>query len=317
MTSINDIERGARGPAMRGPAIAASLALAALLGAVALAFALPLGSGHSTIEVRLAARSAHEIRHAGGTIARVHVMPGAAVAAGDLLATVDAAEIDAGIATLKTRLGTARHRLDAVQREAQAFNVLHEQRLISRARVTDLEAQVSALENEVSEALAQIVTAEQKLAEIEIRTPVAGIFQPGAGLSSGSPIGTGQTIAEIATDPTRPVLSGELTRSQRREARIGSAVGVMIVETATGKSRRTSARLTWVATRPSPGGSTFAAAFELEPLPADVAASLSPAERLWLRVVLPRHDLTVARQLLEPLRRAVTSLSNFTSPSGA
>lgn len=305
-----------RGGAGRGLVIAGGLAVSALAAVAVISMLVPFDRGFTIAEARLVDGKPRLIIHTGGSIAKVHVVQGSRVAAGELLATISASDLDAGIEDLRARLGVARRQQDALRLEIQAFNVLHEQRLIPRQRVAALEKEVASLEKETTALLARIDMSERRLAEVEIRAPVAGILVAAPDLSEGRLIAAGDVLGEITADQSRPVLEAILSERQWRAVRVGDRVAVFIPDAARGVGHRASARLLWISPRPTSSGSGLAAKLELD-LSADAAAAKALQSHRAARVILEHAGLSIAQQVVSPLHRVMARTRTSTPQPGA
>ncbi len=307
---------------MRGPLLAAALVLAGAVSAGLIATtALPFEGGFRVADLVPADAAIREVRHDHGTIARVVVTAGQQVGAGELIATVDSADIDARIAALQAQLDAAGLQLESLRREAQAFQALLEQRLVARARVAALEQQVADLEREAAGLIERIGEAERGLAHVEIRSPIAGIVRSTAGLVVGRRLTGEEVLAEIAPDPTRRVLEGRLPLDQVRDLKPGSEIRIWTDGGNWIGGTALTARLVWISPVAGPDATgqhpTHVARFELAPAdvgPLDHGAGLSSAR---FRAILLNRNLTIVQQFLEPMRRASARFASVISKTGA
>lgn len=294
-----------QGLRLRGPVVAGASVLSGVLGAAALGAAIvPFNDGFVTVDARLADRAIHAVRHDGGVIGKVHVAAGQRVAAGDLLASIDAGDIDARIAQMKAQADAVGLQLESVRREAQAFNVMLEQRLVSRAKVISLEQQVAELERETSTVVARIADAERQLARVEIRTPFAGIVQSMPGLVAGRTLAAGETLARIAPDPDRIVVEAALLPLQVSAATVGAEARIWLDALVWRDGKQFSGHLTWLASEPSKDNRR-AARFEVavDGSDKDVDGKTALASGTRAVIVLRTGKRTIVQQLFDPVRR--------------
>lgn len=210
------------GPRIAG-AFAASIAAFVLFvggGSIALSY-LMLEETFAVVQARPLSEQMQGVHHPGGTISKVFTAVGKPVAGGELLATVDAGDVDRRIEELKSEARAAQLRLEALRREAQAFDVMQREHLIDRARMTELEKKVADLERETTGFLAQIAEADSRLGLVEIRAPSAGVVHSMSGLAVGREIRTGETVAEIALAPGTVILESALSVREARDAAKG------------------------------------------------------------------------------------------------
>jgi Biotin-lipoyl like len=184
---------------VRGPLALASFAivtcLAAGLGVVATgapAPLLPLAIQTGSI---LDAAAVTSVRHAkGGIVARVYVTEGASVKAGDILISLDTAALDSEIAVLRSQAAAAQRMLIAVSGEAAAVAASAP---ADRAKVSDLERRVAALETQANDLLDRVAAAERDLPMSEIRAPIAGRVVALSVRGPNAAIAPGAIVAQI------------------------------------------------------------------------------------------------------------------------
>lgn len=291
------------GVRLKGPMLAGLCAISIF---TALAFVgarsnVPLG-GYHLAEARPAARTIQPVVHPGGRIAAVHVEVGKAVAAGDILATIESGDLDGRIAALKVQSEAAQLHLQAVRREAQAFTTLLEQRLVSRQRVVELERQIADLEREAASVLARVEAAQAELASTEIRAPVGGILASAENLVAGRTLAAGEVVAAIAPSENTIVFEARLSPSMAKAAQKAGRARMWLGTASWLDARPLVAKLTWLSPVTS-DGKPRTAHFELQRSAlssgtATQAASLHNAT-LSIRIV----DKSFLQTLIEPVRR--------------
>src|SRR5262249_15231274 len=122
-----------------------------------------------------AAPRAVPVKHAkGGIAARLHVVQGAEVKAGDILITLDTTALDRLIAALKADADVARRQLAMVSREATDLAALSPATISERIKLRALEEQIAALRASSETLPGRIAEAELDLARSAIRAPVSG-----------------------------------------------------------------------------------------------------------------------------------------------
>lgn len=219
--------KAARAPSLRAP-LATTLVVAALLAG---------GGWHATgelqsrasirlAEARIVPGATHAVKHTAGVIAKVHASAGGKVEAGEVLATLEAGDVDSRIDGLKVQSEAVQRRLEAIRREVLAFQVMLEQRLVSRSRVAALEQQVVEIEKEASAVLSLIADADTKVARSEIRAPVTGTLVSAPGLVEGHRIEEGQALATIAMDSGVVVVEGAVPSTLVLSAVKGAEVSI-------------------------------------------------------------------------------------------
>ena len=146
-----------------------------------------------------AASHAVAVRHAkGGVAARVHVVAGAEVKAGDVLISLDTTALDRQIAALRGDAEAARKELDAVGREAASLAALSPATIADRAKLAALEDRIAELHQRADQLMARTGEAELDLARSVIRAPVAGYVVSLGVRAPNDTINPGASVAEIA-----------------------------------------------------------------------------------------------------------------------
>ncbi len=301
------------GPCWAGPLLAAIAGVGALGGLFWIALdRLAVAEGYVIVQARVGDDRVHPVQHVGGRITQVHAVVGQPVAGGELLATVDAGDVDVRIAELKVQAQTSQMRLDVVRREVQAFEVLEQQQLVARARVEELERKLADLERENAGVLARVAEADGHLALVEIRSPVAGMVHSMDGLVTGRDVRPGEKLAEIAGNPGGVILEAMLTAGQagavsaRRDVRIWPELA------AWRDGRGFVGRLVSLTVAPSPSSTTsggplthIARVEVAAPEAAALVAAIMPFGS-QARISIRTGPLFAVQQLLEPLKGMMT-----------
>lgn len=127
----------------------------------------------STIELAgtVAARATRTLAFGtAGTVASVEVEESATVAAGDLLATLDATTQEAQLAAAEAALASAEAAIRSAESRLEADRDANAPRAIRQAD----RAQLAAAEAQAATARSQIAAAEQAVGLTELRSPIAG-----------------------------------------------------------------------------------------------------------------------------------------------
>ena len=143
--------------------------------------------------------------HVGGTGARMHVAQGAVVEAGDVVATLDTAELDRQIVMLKALAAAAKSQLVLIGQETAGLAGPAEALPADRPKLASLEQRIGELEKEAQELQMRITLAEQELAKSQIRAPVSGRVVALSVRGADAPAAPGTIELEIAT-ADRPLL---------------------------------------------------------------------------------------------------------------
>ena len=291
------------------PTRAGLLVVLALFGAAFVTVAqAPVDKSLALAEVRLITAKAHDVRlPAGFGLARLTVTEGQDVAVGDVIAVLDTAVIDAQTVALKAQAAAIQQQLDLVRREAQGFNDLLDQRLMSRTKVTALERQLADLERDAAEIVARIVRAEQQLTQPDIRTPISGRISLVADAGSGQPMAPDAPVARVVPAASRLVVEARLSPGQAQTWRVGQQFSVWLHGYSWLNGRPSSARLAWMAPEVAPGadaGDRFVTArIELDAQPTLISAGLAELPGLRGGLLLRDGQRTLMQQLLDPIRR--------------
>lgn len=294
---------------IRGPALAGLVVVVLFFGAgLGSAAYVPLDKGVSFSGAVIVESKVQPVQHrSGGIVGRVLVQEGQLVAAGDLIATLDTAQIDEQIGALKLQQVAALRQLDLIRQEAQTFNDLLEKRLAAKSRVLALERQVAEVEKEAAGFVARIAVAQQELSRMEIRSPVAGKVLSLAVRGPGAVIAPGGPVAEIVPEDDRLVLEGKLLPMQIEQVAPGMDAKVWLRSLSWRESRPFKARLAWI----SPdsvedkrtGVAYFVARVELRDTRAEIAKRVSLHPGMRAELLLLNGQRTLLDQLLDPLVR--------------
>ncbi len=199
---------------------------------VAVAATIPTGSRILLADLRLEETQRLAVRHAkGGIVSRVHVRPGDAVGAGDLLVTLDTRDIDEQIAALKMQAEAASLKLAGVKKEAQLFQ--NAQESSSAARKTELERRLTDVERETIGLQVRIAHAEQDVIRAEIRAPVAGRILEVADMATGKQVSEGAKVVELQPATAKIVLAGRAIDADRNDLIPGRTARVTLLSPTT------------------------------------------------------------------------------------
>lgn len=108
-------------------------------------------------------------------VARIHVSEGQRVAAGEVLVTLDTADVQARHDAQRAAVAEARARLDLARKNQRNNQQLLEKAFISQNAYDSVHSSVQVAEANVQSAEAQGAIAERALADARIRAPFAGI----------------------------------------------------------------------------------------------------------------------------------------------
>ena len=276
------------------------------------ASAFEYGTVRYTLEV--ARPGIVEVRPGAAKVNRLLVVEGQRVAAGEVVAEIDTNDLDREMTALKNQVDATRRTLEAVRLEAKSFGILLEQGLASPQRVSELNGRVADLERSAGELIVQLAAAEQRLANAEVRAPVAGVVDIVMRRPAGEPYGAGDIMLRVATDPSSIVLEGRLGVEAAAALEAAGQARVWLGAPSFLTARPVMARLTW-RDRPTRtphamqahttdrGDEMIAVRLEIpgghEGLPAGTV--VLPGQSVFITLAMSGRSL--AQQILDPIRR--------------
>lgn len=140
-----------------------------------------------------------------GTIARVHVEQGDTVEAGQLIAELEAADIEAALRTARSRVAlaraqaaTARAELAEARRKATRERELVQKGVATDETADDLEARADALDKQLAAANANVKAAQAEVAAISVNLEYLEITAPISGRVVSKPATAGELVGQMA-----------------------------------------------------------------------------------------------------------------------
>lgn len=222
--------------------VIAVVAAAAFVGAVLTT--MPLGARILLTDLKIEETQRLAVRHAkGGIVSQLHVKPGDAVAAGDLLVTLDTRDLDEQIAALKMQAEAAAMKLAGVRREAQLLQNAVDPSPTMQSRKPELERRLVDVERETIGLQVRIAHAEQDVVRAEIRAPVAGRVLDVADLRAGKTISEGAMVAELQPATAKLVLAGRAIDAHRNDLIPGRNARVTLLSPVTHRAETFEARV--------------------------------------------------------------------------
>lgn len=233
-------------------------------------------------EVRAHQESPLAFRVAGKLVER-RVDVGDHVGAGDVLAVLDAGDLQAQARAAQARLSAAQAELGRAGADQARFAALARDQLVSRSTLDAQSAAAVAAQGQVNAARAELDLARNQSGHGQLRAPAAGVIA-GRSAEAGQVVGAGQTIFTLAADGPREV-AFSLPEGPRR-VRLGQPVQVTLWSQ---PGRSWPGRVSEVAPEADPASRTFAARVTVETpeamlqlgqsarvhLPGDAASGLS------------------------------------------
>ena len=161
--------------------------------------------------VRPGKRAALSTRFAG-TLLSVEVEPGDRVAIGDLLARVDAREVNAAIAATRTRISATQAGVEQARLESQRLERLYAEDLIARVRMERAQVKYQELQ-------AQLQAAESELEAQQANLSYTRLTAPFTGRVTEMPVDTGSFVG-----PGQPLVIMESREQLRVDVPVSSQV---------------------------------------------------------------------------------------------
>src|SRR5690606_9662572 len=260
--------RSPRNPAIR-PGLAAVLLLMVALAVgcgsdeVAVETVRPVLVTHPTSAADAQASFAGDIRareesplsfRVGGKIVERHVDVGDHVRRGELLATLDAADLQARARAARARLAAAEAELGRARADQARFAALAEDQLVSRSALDAQNAAATAAQGQVDAARAELEVAGNQSGYSELRAAADGV-NAARHVEAGQVVAAGQAVYTLAGDGTREVAFA-VPEGRVDAIRPGQAVRV---ELWSDPERRWPGRVREIAPMADPASRTFAA----------------------------------------------------------
>ena len=298
--------RSPRNPAIR-PGLAAVLLLMVALAVgcgsdeVAVETVRPVLVTHPTSAADAQASFAGDIRareesplsfRVGGKIVERHVDVGDHVRRGELLATLDAADLQARARAARARLAAAEAELGRARADQARFAALAEDQLVSRSALDAQNAAATAAQGQVDAARAELEVAGNQSGYSELRATADGVIAA-RHVEAGEVVAAGQAVYTLAGDGTREVAFA-VPEGRADAIRPGQAVQV---ELWSDPERRWPGRVREIAPMADPASRTFAARAVVE-APAG-ALELGQSARVHVDTNGDRESLSVPLSALQ------------------
>lgn len=154
-------------------------------------------------EIRAREESPLSFRVAGKLVER-RVDIGDHVRRGDVLATLDAGDLQARARAARAQLAAAQAELGRARADRARFAALAEQQLVSRSTMDAQDAAAVAAQGQVDAARAELEVAGNQAAYSQLRAPADGVIAARQA-EAGEVVGAGQPIYTLAADGRREV----------------------------------------------------------------------------------------------------------------
>lgn len=175
----------------------------------------------------------------GGEIAAIHVKDGDLVEKGALLVSLDAAEIDRGIASLDKEIASQSSQITLIESELNGLLALQAKQLVARSHVSGMQREAARLAGEVARLSDEKDKLAARRARTEIRAPVAGRVLNLVTHTIGGLIAPNSTIAEIVPSGEALVVEARLAPGDIDQVKPGQPAEVRM----TGLNLRTTPML--------------------------------------------------------------------------
>lgn len=178
-------------------------------------------SGAVVAPGRVAVEGKHRaVQHLdGGVVGRLAVRDGDVVASGDLIAALDARDLEAERNGLTAEIAARSRQIKLIEDELKNLLVLQAKQLVAHNRVSALQREAESIAADIARLTAQKAKIEARLARLEIRSPVAGRVHNLVAHTIGGVIAPNATIAEIVPSSEGLVVEARLSPSDIDQVR--------------------------------------------------------------------------------------------------
>lgn len=165
----------------------------------------------------------------GGTIDGIHIKDGAQVAAGAVLVTLDARELEAELASLDREISARSKQVALIESELVGLVELQAKKLVTNNRVSVLQRDAAGIAADLARLAAQRDKVSARLARVSIKAPVAGWVHNLVTHTIGGVIAPGATIAEIVPANNGLVVEAKLSPIDIDQVREGQKSTIRLV----------------------------------------------------------------------------------------
>lgn len=141
----------------------------------------------------------------GGKLIERRVDIGDHVAEGDVLAVLDAGDLQAQARAAQAQLASAQAELGRARADRARFAALAQDQLVSRSALDAQNAAAAAAQGQVNAAQASLEVARNQAAYARLRAPADGVIA-GRAIEAGQVVAAGQTVLTLAADGSREVV---------------------------------------------------------------------------------------------------------------
>lgn len=141
----------------------------------------------------------------GGKLVERRVDVGDRVRAGQVLATLDAGDLQAQVRAAEAQLAAAQAQFERARADQARFTALGEDRLVSRSTIDAQNAAATAARGQVDAARAQLDVARNQRGYTQLRAPGGGVIAARQA-EAGQVVAAGQPVFTLAADGMREVV---------------------------------------------------------------------------------------------------------------
>lgn len=141
----------------------------------------------------------------GGQLVQRHVDAGDHVQRGQVLATLDADDLDARARAARAELAAAQAELGRARADQVRYSALADEQLVSRSAMDAQDAAATAAQGRVDAARAQLEVAGNQASHSQLRAPADGVVAA-RHAEAGQVVSAGQPVFTIAADGAREVV---------------------------------------------------------------------------------------------------------------
>lgn len=169
-----------------------------------------------------AAREATVRAEVGGSVVRLSVEEGQRVRRGQLLARIEARDLNESVASAQVAVRAAENALRLARSEQQRTEMLVKGGALAERDLDNARNAVSAAESQLAAATARYTSARQQLADTSLEAPIAGVVSRKSA-SAGDVVQPGAEIVTII-DPSSMRLEASVPADRIGEVRVGALV---------------------------------------------------------------------------------------------
>lgn len=216
-------------------------------GTLGWAAVAPITKGATVAGALITESKTKPVQHGkGGNIKQIHVREGQPVEKGQLLVTLDDADILETMRGIEGQIAAAQSETTLVKREYGIIADLVRRQLTPRPKLVELERQIMQLDRDIQTGLSRLAVLQAELGRTEIRAPVAGRLLSLAVTGTSAVVPPGGTVAEIVPLSDRLVIEGKLAANDIEGVHPGMRAKVWLSALNRREAEPLRARLAWI-----------------------------------------------------------------------